>query len=174
MSIQVRLSTMCTAAYAFPPNAVCIDIEETSGHAPDFTLLISSMLRVPMMKTPSLKDIAASNQLLASSFFGEDVQPDESIVDLLSVYNLFKGSDYPEGMSQRAPAIVEALHRVGFTSESLGDLSFALALPLKEALRSCSGKPPQDWPSEIYELVGRSDLARQAGGKVKSTPGEVR
>lgn len=173
MSFQVRTLIMSTAGQDFAPDTARAEIEESSAHAPDLTLLLSTMLRVPMARAPSLRDIAASNNLLSSSFFGEDVQPDEGNVRLLSVYELFKDRQYPEDMAERAPVIVEALHEVGYTSESLSDLSFALALPLKEALRSCSAKPPQDWPPELYNLVGRSDLARQAGGKARSTPGEV-
>ncbi|CAJ1438335.1 unnamed protein product, partial [Effrenium voratum] len=41
--------------------------------------------------------------------------------------------------------------------------SVALALPVQECLRAAAEEPRDDWIVEVYELIGREDLALMAG-----------
>ncbi len=59
-----------------------------------------------------------------------------------------------------AEQLVLALVEEGWTSQDIDSLPVGLALPLRDALRSCRIAPPRHWPRAAYELVGRHDLAR--------------
>ncbi len=62
--------------------------------------------------------------------------------------------------------------------QDLEDIPYGIALPFREALRACRYfllytityqtygvryDPPDNWPVEAYVLIGREDLAKQAG-----------
>lgn len=80
---------------------------------------------------------------------------------------MFSPDLVPGTVAERAAAITQALYDAGYTQTSLDDFAFFIALPLREALRSTVARPPQDWTPALYEFLGRSDLAKQAGGQVK-------
>lgn len=60
---------------------------------------------------------------------------------------------------KRTPAeTVEAIHKAGITSKVMESLPEALLVPIRDALSRCQAHPPMTWPSELFELVGRSDM----------------
>jgi hypothetical protein len=58
-------------------------------------------------------------------------------------------------------AVVEAMLTHGLSSAGLALLPPLLALPLREAMRTCQLDPPAAWPRAAYELIDRPDLALQ-------------
>ena len=60
------------------------------------------------------------------------------------------------GTSGNQLAMMEMV-RLGVTLAVLETLPLGLSLPLQEAAQ-CREDPPEGWPSEAYELIGRSDL----------------
>ena len=61
------------------------------------------------------------------------------------------------GTSGNQLAMMEMV-RLGVTLAVLETLPLGLSLPLQEAAAQCREDPPEGWPSEAYELIGRSDL----------------
>jgi hypothetical protein len=58
-------------------------------------------------------------------------------------------------------AVAEAMLTHGLPSAGLALLPPLLALPLREAMRTCQLDPPAAWPRAAYELIDRPDLALQ-------------
>lgn len=44
------------------------------------------------------------------------------------------------------------------------DLPVGVAMPILELLRVCQAAPSKSWSPEIYDFIGRADLAAQARG----------
>ena len=63
-----------------------------------------------------------------------------------------------------AEAIAHRMYELGWQSDALEKIIAGVALPLKEALRTCLPVPPDVWPAELYTLIGREDLATQLNG----------
>ena len=60
---------------------------------------------------------------------------------------------------KRSPVdTVEAIHKAGITSKVMESLPEALLVPIRDAISQCQAHPPTTWPSELFELVGRSDM----------------
>ncbi|WFD31543.1 Anaphase-promoting complex subunit 1 [Malassezia sp. CBS 17886] len=79
----------------------------------------------------------------------------------------------------RAPApsqtTVQHLLHAGWDADALARLPAGVALPLLEAVRSCTLDPPVGWTPAAYALLGRMDAAAQAAadGGAPQTPGRV-
>lgn len=56
--------------------------------------------------------------------------------------------------------LVLAMVEEGFRLEDIESIPYGVALPLREAMRSCRQNPPGNWPQEAYVLIGREDLAK--------------
>lgn len=65
----------------------------------------------------------------------------------------------------RVRSVVETMDKVGLGLSQLARLPFGVALPLREALRSCQLDPPASWSARAYRLVDRADLAKQISPK---------
>ncbi|CAG8436254.1 8034_t:CDS:2 [Ambispora gerdemannii] len=57
----------------------------------------------------------------------------------------------------------------GFKLKDVDALPFGIALPLREAIRKCRMRPPNDWPGDAYILIGREDLAELISGNPIAT-----
>lgn len=64
---------------------------------------------------------------------------------------------------QRCVACVEALCRVGFSSQQLSLLPLGVQLSIRQAIRACRVAPPPHWRAACYRIVGRDDLALLLG-----------
>lgn len=53
---------------------------------------------------------------------------------------------------------VEAIHKAGITVGIMESLPEALLVPVRDAIARCQPHPPTTWPSELFELVDRSDM----------------
>lgn len=60
---------------------------------------------------------------------------------------------------KRSPVeTVEAIHKAGITTKVMETLPEALLVPVRDAISRCQAHPPTTWSSELFELVGRSDM----------------
>ena len=64
---------------------------------------------------------------------------------------------------QRCVACVEALCRVGFSSQQLSLLPLGVQLSIRQVIRACRLAPPPHWRAACYRIVGRDDLALLLG-----------
>lgn len=133
---------------------------------PDVFAALGLCLQGQVPHWPTLSDIAKEHSIRPSQFFG-DAQPtaNVSVSTLLAIYSLFSPDLVQASPSERGVKITEALHGK-VTPALVQDLAFFVALPLREALRSTLATPPSNWSPELYEFLGRADLAKQAGGLV--------
>eukprot|EP01083_Nonionella_stella_P126448 382729_1 len=63
--------------------------------------------------------------------------------------------------SNRAEQLTLAMVEENFTPNDIDCLPLGIALPLREALRSCKYNPTHDWPKGAYVLIGREDLVNK-------------
>jgi hypothetical protein len=66
--------------------------------------------------------------------------------------------------------LVETMVKSNFKLKDVDCLPFGVALPLREAIRSCRATPPSSWGAEAYALIGREDLAQQFTGRKIASP----
>jgi Anaphase-promoting complex sub unit 1 C-terminal domain/APC1 beta sandwich domain/Anaphase-promoting complex subunit 1 middle domain len=59
-----------------------------------------------------------------------------------------------------AHELVRSMVEEHFGMSDIECLPFGVALPLREALRSCRYSPPTRWPAQAFLLVGREDITR--------------
>lgn len=88
---------------------------------------------------------------------------------LLKIYDLCSTKD-PALLgtcTSRAEAIVLRLAAIGWTLQDLSELSIGVVLPIREAIRQCQLKPPEQWPVAAYALMQRSDQIAQVKGPAK-------
>lgn len=60
---------------------------------------------------------------------------------------------------KRAVSLVTFLLQNGLDAAWVADLPFGVAMPIGELLRVCQQNPPEDASAEVYEFIGREDLA---------------
>jgi hypothetical protein len=101
----------------------------------------------------------------ASAFFGP-VEPCRLTRQLLRLYDLFNPSDAALTAQSRSHAVVKAMHDFGWTRQLVEQLALGPALPLWEALRTCTESPPAEWDRRAYLLIDRKDLAAHKGQKL--------
>ncbi|CAG8508489.1 9869_t:CDS:2 [Ambispora leptoticha] len=71
---------------------------------------------------------------------------------------------YNELFAVGPASMVLKMAREGFKLKDVDALPFGIALPLREAIRKCRMRPPNDWPGDAYILIGREDLAELISG----------
>lgn len=59
------------------------------------------------------------------------------------------------------------MDELGWDLEKLDEVAFGVVLPLREAIRVCQLEAPEGWTPRAYELIRRSDLARQIRGRAR-------
>ncbi|GAA5990620.1 hypothetical protein JCM11641_007058 [Rhodosporidiobolus odoratus] len=149
---------------------------------PDLLLHLTLLLHgvtPPELRCPfSLRTVAYRHQTAATPrFYGPSSQPLSLSGHLLSLYTLLV-TPATSTTTARAHATVAAVYRLQRDGElpPLDELTWALTLPLREAIRMGQLEPPEPGSSAaekagwveagVYELVGRADLARQLDGLV--------
>ena len=125
------------------------------------TLRLSSQSTdVPSFSSPA--SLASVFSFQPSLFFGS-VQTCILTQQLLQIYSLFTANTTAQ---LRAYAVALEMHKLGWLRRDLEELDIGVALPLWEALRTCSESPPSNWPPSAYVLIGRLDLAMHAGASM--------
>jgi anaphase-promoting complex subunit 1 len=83
------------------------------------------------------------------------------------IYNSFAVPSTSTGSSMlsRAGATAQLMVDRGCTADWLSNLPCGVAIPILEVLRICQANPVKGWSSQVYDFVGRSDLAIQASGE---------
>ncbi|KAG9285902.1 hypothetical protein G9A89_013327 [Geosiphon pyriformis] len=77
---------------------------------------------------------------------------------------------YNELFTNGPNSMILRLVHWNFKVKDIDALPFGIALPLREAIRSCRKRPPVNWPGEAYILIGREDLAELTfGNRITST-----
>ena len=86
----------------------------------------------------------------------------DPVTDEYPLFCPFNVAAQSRAWSAASPAerLVLAMVEEGFRLQDIKCLPFGVALPLREALRSCRHSPPGHWPAAAYELIGRQDLSR--------------
>lgn len=82
--------------------------------------------------------------------------------DLESCYAPLADMDPTRDTRIRAIRAVCQIGNLWYMPEFLRYLPLAIAMPLREAIRTCQISPPADWVAEAYKFVGRNDLAQGA------------
>lgn len=82
---------------------------------------------------------------------------------LLQLYAIFNEDAFNEdaGPAKSRNAVSERIvllcTSLGWTSDDLLELSVAVSLPIREAVRQCQLATPEQWPQDAYKLLGRAD-----------------
>lgn len=71
-------------------------------------------------------------------------------------------SDVKSSTSSRSKAVVLAMADFNWTTNDISSLPVDLAMPLHEAIRVCQFEASTGWPAMAYDLIGRTDLAKQS------------
>ncbi|GAA6064503.1 hypothetical protein JCM10212_001811 [Sporobolomyces blumeae] len=135
---------------------------------PSIVSHLSRYLTCPIEKNPatafSLTDVAASFGCPApSDYFGDTSDPLATLDRLVDVYSLLtpSGAVTP---TVRAQQCARRYHELGGDLSTLNDTPFGIALPIREAIRSCQLEPPERanfvGTDGFWTLIGRRELER--------------
>ncbi|BGP51376.1 Anaphase-promoting complex subunit 1 [Rhodotorula kratochvilovae] len=132
---------------------------------PDFLSHLAILLagKTPSTAPFDLSAFASLLDLVPSGYYGSSSTPLALTSQLLALYTHLT-SPSASSTTSRAHRTVLAMHAYGWTARKLASMSFAPALPLREAVRMCQLEAPEGWPAGAYTLIGRPDLARQVEG----------
>lgn len=83
---------------------------------------------------------------------------------LTRIYKLMPSGN-GRNITTRAHDTVYFMTSVGVTKEWIQSLSFGVAMPIWEMVRTCQSYPPTGWTPAQYTFIDRADLAAQAGGQ---------
>lgn len=97
------------------------------------------------------------------------VDPTKDLYRLFGVWECFSDLSVPTAR-KRAENALQAMVRLGFTTDELDRLPYGITQPIREALRTCQSLPGTDWPVQAYQLAHRPDLAQMASGDAGHTP----
>lgn len=70
--------------------------------------------------------------------------------------------------------MLEHMVQCRVSNDFLPDLPPGVAMPILEMSRICQFAPGRDWDARAYHLIGRTDLAAQADGKVRIARNRVK
>jgi anaphase-promoting complex subunit 1 len=84
--------------------------------------------------------------------------------NLESCYTPLADMDPLQDTRKRAVRAISRMTMLKYGREFLQHLPLAIAMPLREAARTCQINPPQDWNRDALRFVGRNDLAGFADG----------
>ncbi|BGP35109.1 Anaphase-promoting complex subunit 1 [Rhodotorula toruloides] len=139
---------------------------------PDLLAHLAALFRSKSPPTTNfdLASVADSFSLIPSGFYGSTSVPNRLTSAIIRLYAILS-----DGSAGRPPprihsAVRYMLDELRWTVEDLDGLTFAVVLPLREAIRSCQLDPPDNWPVEAYNLIRRTDLARQHGAAQRAAP----
>ena len=120
----------------------------------DFLSTLYSRFAQPETKNNSL-EASLSRPISSYALGGLDPHP---IMRLFT--NLFSTlSDVTQQSTRkRAEATVLMMANERMGKDFLNLLPLSIAVPLREAARTCQLGPPSEWPAVAYEFVGRNDL----------------
>ena len=140
-------------------------------HPPSATEMLLAVLRGQDIHDDALApERAACDLALAlDSFYVSPRPPCSRLRELMRLYQLL-APRVGLSASYRARAVAQEMNKLGWTADTLNQLAFGVALPLREALRLCQLEAPEGFAPAVYALIGRSDLARELGGSPSSQP----
>ncbi|KAK8854800.1 hypothetical protein IAR55_003539 [Kwoniella newhampshirensis] len=70
--------------------------------------------------------------------------------------------DRASSIASRASVTIQHMVACGLDEEWLVDLPQGVSLPILEMMRVCQYAPDRNWSTEIYDFIGRTDLAAQS------------
>ncbi|PRQ70979.1 anaphase promoting complex subunit 1 [Rhodotorula toruloides] len=139
---------------------------------PDLLTHLAALFRSEPRPTThfDLASIAENFSLVPSGFYGSAVVPNRLTSAIIRLYSLLSDGSAGRPAPRIHSAVRYMLDELHWTAEDLDGLTFAVVLPLCEAIRSCQLDPPDNWPVEAYNLIRRTDLARQHGASQRTAP----
>lgn len=140
--------------------------------------LLTSRSNVPSTVAESFTLASVASSLgISPSHYYDALEPLQTTSQLLAVYSLLSPPLPPSPASTtltRAQSAVLRLHQQGWTSSTLTQLTVGVGLVCWEAVRMSQFDPAESWTGGVYDLVRRTDLARQFnGGSGKGTASKV-
>ncbi|TFK24896.1 anaphase promoting complex subunit 1 [Coprinopsis marcescibilis] len=102
----------------------------------------------------------AKNWEIKPAFAHDMVDPLADLHEVLSLFAILGDSKAPGAQKRAEMAIHKLVTGVGV--DKIEMLPLGIALPLREALRTCQLAPPAHWPLPSYSQIGRNDLAASA------------
>ena len=73
-------------------------------------------------------------------------------------------------LQARAGEMVRFMAERDLTHNYISDLPAAIAMPILEMIRVAQIVPKKSWSIGMFELIGRTDLAAQAGSQIATSP----
>ncbi|GEM12547.1 anaphase promoting complex subunit 1 [Rhodotorula toruloides] len=139
---------------------------------PDLLAHLASLFRSQprSVNAFNLADVAERFALASSGFYGSSTVPNRLTSSVIHLYSLLGDGSAGRPASRIHATVRYMLDELRWSAEDLDGLNFAVVLPLREAIRSCQLDPPANWPAEAYNLIRRTDLARQYGSRQRSAP----
>jgi anaphase-promoting complex subunit 1 len=134
-----------------------------AAQPPDIIAYLSRRLLTPLEPFPVPADSV------------DDAQPQpacHAIQTIIAIYDrLAIAADQPndprgraESIIRRGGAVIAYMIAHNLDHAYINDLPVGVAMPILEVMRACQAGPDKGWTPEMYDFVGRSDLAAQARG----------
>ncbi|CAG8532055.1 7553_t:CDS:2, partial [Acaulospora morrowiae] len=127
---------------------------------PDIFRWILKCLRHEVERNDNFPDIKDISQIFSVSKIEENLIHDFDCCSRTRKVSLIYNTLVNEGERSTILEIV----KIGFSIKDIDSLPFGVAIPLREAIRTCRDEPPSNWPGEAYILIGREDLAELSYG----------
>lgn len=139
---------------------------------PDLLAHLAALFRSEPRPTIAfdLSSVADSFSLIPSGFYGSTIVANRLTLSIIRLYSLLGDGSSGRPAPRIHSAVRYMLDELRWTGEDLDGLTFAVVVPLREAIRSCQLDPPDNWPVEAYNLIRRTDLARQHGAAQRAAP----
>lgn len=170
---------ICSPLFFLVPASVCEVPESLVASPPSiyswFESIISNTTKPePFPQISSLSGLAVNEKVTPLPPLGSLCSQTSLVV---SFYNcLFHSSSVRVGLNNKNQRqilnekLVEIMVKSNFKLKDVDRLPFGVALPLRQAIRSCRTTPPSSWGADAYALIGREDLAQQFTGRKISSP----
>lgn len=129
---------------------------------PDIVAYLSRRLVTPLKPFPTCQSIDPHISEMGLTTPCAATQLLTSIYDRLGVAS----DDAPAlaSLRKRTDETIRFMTTSKLGSEYLDDLPAGIAMPILEMLRVAHADPSKHWTDEMYDLIGRTDLAAQARG----------
>lgn len=140
-----------------------IDFEATESAWPmDISSALHTRLSSAEPLVPLVEAILARRSGSSCLAYGQqELSLSPHLREIIGLYGVLSDRKQQDSR-KRAEAAVLMMAQRNYTSDFLNLLPLSIAMPLREAARTCQLGPPADWPVNAYEFVGRNDLTEGA------------
>ena len=145
-----------------------IDALGSYEQPPDIFLYLSRRLSTPLKPFPTPSNLNPHISSMGITHSCPAMSMITSVYDHLGV-SLEHASDPKErlfSLQSRAGEMIRFMVSTGLDHRYINDLPVGIAMPILEMMRVAQTVPNKTWSVEMFNLIGRTDLAAQAGGAV--------